>query len=1013
MSESDLEQWYRRLAQVPYVSERFRSRHARLLTRLAHDADRRDVTKALAVAFSDPRHAARILLQVADEPEQVRRRVVHVTCQGPLAEELRPWLMDQDLDALLTLHPPLQRTRVPLHPDRRATLVPSSPIGPLVAVAWSPDSVDTRNSNRSWVDRDVLTRYEAADDNSLPVVAVNDYAIARMSSGPSWVLSPDYGITVEDELRAGQVSSLDREMLVRSLATLRAAMLDTGVIWQGFAPRNMFRRDGQLVLIDFERCADVQHEPVRSAEYLVWHRVFFADCLTLDEQRIVFSRHTREPGVKDATSLSADQFEYALLGRSTVTWGERRGLLQQSAALEGRYNRATTQRDSGILFGHELGHFWGDFVSVDVEAVIFRQLLACRDDDERVACLEAFEAAMEADIDTLLLADALREPSRSAERTRALAEAIEAFGREAVAAVRVQTCDWYPRLEADAIGLTDAVLADLHTADIAEVAGEYLVGRSEYRDRHAERLRRSVELGIGFTHGDGCEDRFLNHADPASLLKQVAAPVPWKGTDFESVLAEVDDQIVRCSISQAHPGYLAFPDSGNAVASLAGSMLTRLLNQNVIAVDRSAPAATFVTIQVIEWLRELVGYAAMPLSDFRGVKDVAGLWTTGGHMSNHIAMLTALGERFPQVRQQGIARLETRPAVIMAGPIAHYSHSDAAFHLGLGWDSVLQLPARSDYTSDPEAIDAMLSEPPSGVTPFMVIGVAGNCRTTGLDDLHAIGEVCKRHGVWFHADACHGGSLIFTDRLKRQHLGGIDQADSTSLDPHKGLFTPYPSSYVLFRRRGVLNQFSRHAATVNEDGCWDLGLITPFFGSVGFEALPTWMLLKHLGVRGLARLVESRQSLVRHLQRVLDDSGLFIRLNDVDFYRLAWVFCPPPIRVAIRQARDDHTRGRLRQLISAYISRINELLYREGRVCFDEHTLGDLDDRVELGTEGKYTIMASCPGNPLATMHDIDHAAGELVRTARTMIAPMLAAVDTNFDESPRRIAGPAGWNDE
>ena len=101
-------------------------------------------------------------------------------------------------------------------------------------------------------------------------------------------------------------------------------------------------------------------------------------------------------------------------------------------------------------------------------------------------------------------------------------------------------------------------------------------------------------------------------------------------------------RIVRFSIAQAHSRYLAFPDSGNALAALAAGVLNPLLNQNLIAVDRSAPAATFVEIQVVEWLRQLIGYPTLPLTELRGVKDVAGLWTTGGHLSNHVAMLTAL-----------------------------------------------------------------------------------------------------------------------------------------------------------------------------------------------------------------------------------------------------------------------------------------------------------------------------------------------------------------------------------
>lgn len=995
MIGGSLPRWRAVLSSSPHLSERFKERNARLLARASEGANPQTVEAAEAIAALNPRHAARVLFGVPDVLRPSGRTLMEVAGSSEFATAIRPWLGATALDDHLQLQPPLQRTRVPLHPDRRATRVPESPAGPLVAVAWSGASVAIREANRRRL-ADALSRHaRGRADGGLIATAPDTYALATMSTGDAWSFAPDYGPTVEDELRAGELSRSDRARLVHTLAGLRSVLLDAGVVWQGFAPRNMFRAGGELVLIDFEACADVEQEPLLAAEYLAWHTVFFADCLTDEEARLVFARPPRVPSVPSDTTLPADPFERALLGVTEVTWGVRADLLERSARLEGRHLRPNgAMRDRGVLFGHELGHFWGDFVPVEIEVEMFRALDQIDNPATLVACLEVFEAAMEADIDSMLLADAAHTHSAGSPRTNALTETLSGTGPETVASVRRDQADWFERLIDDPARLVDRVLAKIHDASADNLSRDYLIGDKRARGAHADQLHAAVDVGMRFAHADERGDRFINHAEPDELLKLAAEPLPASGADFDAVLTEAEQRFITYSISQAHRGYLAFPDSGNAVAAVAGSMLTRLLNQNLIAVDRSAPAATFVTVKVIEWLRQLVGYETMPLTEFRGVKDVAGVWTTGGHMSNHMAMLTALGHRFPEARQRGLRALDTEPVVIMAGPIAHYSHSDAGFHLGLGWDAVRHVPARPDYTTDPEAVEAMLADPPDGMTPFMVIGVAGNCRTTGLDDLASIAEVCARHDVWFHADACHGGSLLFSERRKRECLTGIEQADSVSLDPHKGLFTPYPSSYVLFRQRGVLNQFSRHVTTVEEDGCWDLGLITPFFGSVGFEALPTWMLLKHLGTERLGDLVESRHALVRHLQRRLDDSALFVRLNDVDFYRLAWVFCPPAVQGACRNTSDPKKLAQLRTLVSDYTARLNDLLYRRGQVCFDEHTLADLDDRVGMGAGTKFTIMASCPGNPLTTLRDIDRAVDDLVATARSLTDAMIAALD-------------------
>jgi len=625
--------------------------------------------------------------------------------------------------------------------------------------------------------------------------------------------------------------------------------------------------------------------------------------------------------------------------------------------------------------------------------------------------LEVFEAAMEADVDSMLLADVHRDPTPDPARTTALATALGPDSAVRLLAFRRSSTGWEEAVLARPAGVADRAIAsltlDAHDGDTAEL----LVGRPDQRARHRAGLVAAVDQGLGFLHGDGLHGRFLEHTGVEHLVSVVGEPLPEDGSGLDDVLEQVRDRITRYGVAQAHPGYLAFPDSGNAVAALAGATLAPMLNQNLIAVDRSAPAATFVTVQVTEWLRELVGYGSLPLDELGGVRDVAGLPTSGGHMSNHIAMLTALGTAFPQARQRGLQSLPTRPVVVMAGPIAHYSHSDAAFHLGLGWDSVITVPALPGFTTDPAAVEQVLADPPEGTTPFMVVGVAGNCRTTGLDDLGALADVCARHGVWFHADACHGGSLIFDPEQRARCLAGIERADSVSLDPHKGLFTPYPSSYVVFRDRGRLVQFSRHRDAVLADGCWDLGLVTPFVGSSAFQALPTWMLLKHAGTRRLGEIVAARGELVRLLSRLLADSGLFVQLNDVDFYRLAFVLCPPAVRAALR----DLPAGRRRHAVAAisdHTSRLGRQLYQDGRVCFDEHTLRDLDDRVGLGADHTFSVLAACPGNPLTTVDQIEGAVDELVGAARALTGPLLDALATGTPSPAPTLAGPAGWSD-
>ncbi|GGK72414.1 hypothetical protein GCM10012284_02770 [Mangrovihabitans endophyticus] len=913
----------------------------------------------------------------------------------------------RNIDAWISGQPVLEQTAVPLHPSREAHLVRTGD-SEWVALRWPTGSVAARSAYQGHLEAVFRT---ASAASGTPVHAQEQYAVIEGVGSDPWVLAPNLGRTVEDRLRCNEFPAEERHKLLTTLTALRRAMVETGMIWQGFAPRNMFFRDGSLTLIDFEEVVDAAREPARAAECLTWHRIFFADCLTERESLELFQPLAGEPEIPDDTIREADRFERALLGTPSITWARRRELLHVSIVLEGRHQRPSNKRDAGVLFGHELGHFWGDFLSADHEARLFAQMRSVDSSEVLAACLEAFEAAMEADICRTLRQRAYGTEDVSTPRTVAMIDVLEATGPAHLAAHRARQSGWYEGLETDPGQLVDEFLHEAGTAVNGldrSVLDEYLVGGGDARKTHEESLAQATRIGLDFLHRT--EEPFLHHRKPEELRAVLGGPVPLTGSGMDAVLAEVEEVIAHLSVSQSHPDYLAFPDTGNAIASLVGGTVGRLLNQNLIAVDRSAPAATFVEIQVVEWLRELVGYETVPITELRGVRDIAGLWATGGHLSNHIAMLVALGRQFPEVRRSGLMGLNSQPAVVMAGPIAHYSHSDAAFHLGLGWDAVISVGAEGGFTTDPDAVEAALTNPPNGKTPFMVVGVAGNCRTTGVDDLARLAEVCRRHGVWYHVDACHGGSLIFNERLRERYLARIAEADSVSLDPHKGLFTPYPSSYVLFRERGMLGQFSRHSSAVNADGNWDLGLITPFLGSRGFESLATWTILRHVGVRRLGDLVESRQAHVRYLERRIDDNGLFVRFNDVDFYRMAFVFCPPPVR-RLLNCLDRELRRRAVQTISRYTSRLNDSLYRAGAVCFDEHTLTDLDNRVGAGADASFTIMAACPGNPLLGRGDLDRALSHLIEGALQLV-PSLIADLTEVRDGGRMLTGPASWGD-
>ncbi|WP_394890174.1 pyridoxal phosphate-dependent decarboxylase family protein [Mesorhizobium sp. AaZ16] len=523
-----------------------------------------------------------------------------------------------------------------------------------------------------------------------------------------------------------------------------------------------------------------------------------------------------------------------------------------------------------------------------------------------------------------------------------------------------------------------------------------------------------LEIGLQFV--SGAELRaggVLNYTALEDLKSLIAEPLPLNGLTYSELLQTLLRQVVHPAIAQHDKRYLAFPDTGNSVGAIAADLLIPFLNQNLIAVDRSAPSASLIEIQLISWLRQLVGYQTSDMNrpDF-SLAQVGGLWTTGGNMSNHIALLAAMQKHFPNAAKRGLANRSKKPTFVLAQGIEHFSFAAAARVLGIGEDNILWCKATNDYTTDPHSVQEVLRDCPSDREPFSVVCVTGNCRTANIDSINSLREICDEHRLWLHVDACHGGSLLFSER-HRALVSGIEKADSVSLDPHKGLFVPYPSSYVLFKDASSLKPFCRYPQKFDDPGNLDLGLITPFLGSRGFHSLKLWLLIKHLGLSGIADAIDARSSLNASMTSDLAATQLFCLLNSNIFYRQAFVLLPHDLMMVLQQYRDDTVEStRLANLVSLATRNFSDDLYRRGKVCLDSYTLADLDNRVGLGPGRKYEAAAMAightsidPGTRIEIWHEIREVALPHCKWLRQHVSEK-----TNVDLAIDNTASPASW---
>jgi aromatic-L-amino-acid/L-tryptophan decarboxylase len=212
------------------------------------------------------------------------------------------------------------------------------------------------------------------------------------------------------------------------------------------------------------------------------------------------------------------------------------------------------------------------------------------------------------------------------------------------------------------------------------------------------------------------------------------------------------------------------------------------------------------------------------------------------------------------VRVEGITGLP-QPLRFYASDQVHSCHQKAMETLGLGSRALVHVASDENFRLDIAALERAIAEDrAAGMRPACVIATAGTTNTGSIDDLKAIGDLCRRQGLWFHVDGCIG-ALIRIAPLHGSMVDGIESADSLALDPHKWLHAPFEAGCALVRDSKLhYGTFSLHPEYLEEkprgvaagEYLFDYG----FELSRGFKALKIWMSLKEQGVAKFGRLID-------------------------------------------------------------------------------------------------------------------------------------------------------------
>jgi glutamate/tyrosine decarboxylase-like PLP-dependent enzyme len=355
---------------------------------------------------------------------------------------------------------------------------------------------------------------------------------------------------------------------------------------------------------------------------------------------------------------------------------------------------------------------------------------------------------------------------------------------------------------------------------------------------------------------------------PDEVRRALARPLPLEPEGEEAAYRDFCDLVLPYPLGNIHPRFWGWVNGTGTPLGALAEMLAATLNPNVAGFDQ---AAALVERQVVDWLKEMLGYP----------KGASGLLVSGGSMANALALAVARNTRAGfDVRRDGVQQAGDRRLVLYASRQTHSSVQKGVELLGLGSAALCLLPVDAELRLDTAALESRLRDDRRrGLRPFCVIGNAGTVNSGAIDDLSLIADLCARESTWFHVDGAFGALAALAPGL-RPRLAGMEKADSLAFDLHKWMYLPYEAGCLLVRRPddhrnsfAVIPEYLTRipgGPAAAESSFADLGIQL----SRGFRALKVWMALKADGARKYGRLIQQNVDQAEYL------AGL-VRRSDV------------------------------------------------------------------------------------------------------------------------------------